>query len=192
MLSRKLTCVAVLRTELGLTVEGFANLIGKSISAVNSLETGRLALSEETAFKIQQQTGVEMAWLLKGNPKEKPYAIDETGQSHPYTKEIFELIQAGEQPWDLHENVTGALAEALGIAVPWVSIYATAREAGKAQLAAYLMRDFLENLRQRLGADDKLMVALNKNAKIITDGAELTFRINEETGKAILAANKYI
>jgi transcriptional regulator with XRE-family HTH domain len=59
----------VLRQILGLTVEEFAKLIGKSLTTVNSLETGRLKLSEETAFRISQETGVEMHWLLKGKSK---------------------------------------------------------------------------------------------------------------------------
>src|SRR5262249_5990898 len=97
----------------------------------------------------------------------------------------------GEQPWDPHENVTGGLGEALRIALPWISIYTAAREAGKARLAAYLMRDFLKKLRERLGAADQLMVTLNQKAKILTAGDELSFRL-DETGEAHLVAKKYI
>jgi hypothetical protein len=62
---------------------------------VTSLETGRLNLSEETAIKISDETGVAMKWLLDGKPKKKTYETDPIdGSKHPYTKEIFERIQA--------------------------------------------------------------------------------------------------
>jgi hypothetical protein len=70
-------------------------LAEKSVSTVTSLETGRLKLSEETAYDIYRQSGVAMKWLLDSNPKEKPYTIDEVdGSKLPYTKELFERIQA--------------------------------------------------------------------------------------------------
>ncbi len=88
--SKKKTPVAVLRTKLGLTVKEFAELIGKSVWSVTSLESGRLKLSEETAHDISKETGVEMKWLMDGNPKEKPYETDPVdGSKHPYAKEVF-------------------------------------------------------------------------------------------------------
>jgi transcriptional regulator with XRE-family HTH domain len=62
--------------SLGLTVQEFADLIGKSTVTVNSLETGRLLLSAETAQTIAKETGANMDWLLADNPKGKPYVID--------------------------------------------------------------------------------------------------------------------
>src|SRR5215467_11873873 len=96
MRSKRKTTVAVLRQVLGLSVEEFAKLIGKSATTINSLETGRLKLAEETAFKIQEETGVEMEWLLKAAPKEKPYVLsfEDHQRRKPYTKDLFEQTQS--------------------------------------------------------------------------------------------------
>jgi hypothetical protein len=80
-----------------------------------------------------------------------------------------------------------ASSEAMHKIAPLITCHTTARETGKARLAAYL----LKKLREGLGADDQLMVTLNQKAKILTDGDELSFRL-DETGEAHLVAKKYI
>jgi transcriptional regulator with XRE-family HTH domain len=68
MRSLRKTTTAVVRAELALSLQEFADLIGKSPSTVESLEGGRLALSEKTALAISKKTGVSLKWLLDGNP----------------------------------------------------------------------------------------------------------------------------
>jgi transcriptional regulator with XRE-family HTH domain len=189
MQSTKKTTVAVLRNEIGLSVEQFAALIGRSVSAVNSLETGRLALGEETAFTIQEQTGVEMTWLLSGKSKEPPYIFDQFGEEHLYTKEVFELIQAqkatGIAP---KERAPWRLVGAMAIASDWLSVYNHAVKAGRGPLASYLMQRFLDGLVERLGQDNDAFMRLNKKARIITaDGSEWSFDQNIETGRITLS-----
>src|SRR5580700_991782 len=95
MISRQKTTVAALRQKLGLSVEEFGQLIGKSISTVTKLENGLLKLSVETAIKISNETGVDLQWLMAGDPKEDAYSTDEVwDRKEPYTKELFERIQA--------------------------------------------------------------------------------------------------
>jgi transcriptional regulator with XRE-family HTH domain len=155
MQSKKKTSVAVLRTELGLTVEEFAKLIEKSVSTVTSLETGRLELSDETASKISGETGVAIEWLAEGNPKEKPYRTDEVDSSrHPYKKDLFEQIQAYKKkgityPRKPEQRLVGAIA----VVLDWISLHNLAHEAGRSELAVYLMRQFLDGLVERLGKD---------------------------------------
>ena len=72
MISGLKTPVAVLRQMLGLSVEDFGKLIGKSLSTVTKLDNGALPLSEETAHTVSLETGVSMHWLLEGNPAEDP------------------------------------------------------------------------------------------------------------------------
>jgi transcriptional regulator with XRE-family HTH domain len=186
MQSKKKTSVAVLRTELGLTVEEFAKLIEKSVSTVTSLETGRLELSDETALKISDETGVAMEWLMGGNPKEKPYTTDEVDDSrHPYTKDLFEQIQAYKKkgityPRKPERRLIGAIA----VVLDWISVHNLAHEAGRSELAVYLMRQFLDGLAERLGKDDAAMMQINEGARIIdASGSEWIFsQSNEEAG----------
>jgi transcriptional regulator with XRE-family HTH domain len=184
--SKKKTTIAVLRLLLGLTVEEFAVLIGKSVSAVTSLETGRLKLSEETAFEVSRQTGVAMAWLLAGAAKEKPYAIDEGDNSkRSFTKELFESVQAHKMTGGKYartRNPERRLVGAISVVSDWISVYNAAAGTGKAELAVYLMQRFLSELIERLGKDDDDMIRINQNARIITaDGLEWAFVRDNET-----------
>lgn len=179
MQSKKKTPVAVLRTKLGLTVKEFAELIGKSVWSVTSLETGRLNLSEETAIKISDETGVAMKWLLDGNPKEKPYETDPVdGSKHPYTKEIFERIQAHKKKGITYSsNPNTRLVRAIAAATPWLSVFNAADEAGRSDLAVYLLHQFFDGLVERLGKDDDAMMRINEKAKIIApNGTEWVFK----------------
>lgn len=178
MQSKKKTTVAVLRTLLGLTVEEFAKLIGKSLTTVNSLETGRLKLSEKTAHTISQETGVEMHWLLKSKPKEKPYVFDESdGLNRPYTKEVFEIAQARKKvEAPIEHNPDRLLVSALQSVAQWISIYTSAVQSGKGYLADYLMSQFLNDLGQRLGQDTDAVLKMNKNSRVIAnDGSQWFF-----------------
>jgi transcriptional regulator with XRE-family HTH domain len=186
MISKKKTTISVLRLQLGLTVEEFAFLIGKSVSAITSLETGRLRLSEETASEISRQTGVSMAWLLTSSAKEKPYSIDEgDGSKRPYTKELFETIQAHKKFGDRYTQ-TGKperrLVGSITVISDWISVYTAAVETRKAELAVYLMQQFLGELVERLGKDDDGMMRINQKARIITaDGREWAFARDDES-----------
>jgi transcriptional regulator with XRE-family HTH domain len=186
MKSKRSTTVAVLRQDLGLSVEEFAKLIDKSVATINSLETGRLNLSEETAFKIQQQTGVEMEWLLKAGPREKPYVLsfEGYGARKPYTKELFEQIQSskGRKSYYL-EGPQHHLIPAISIVSDWISVYTAAEQTGRGDLAAYLMCQFLDQLVERMGKNDDLFFRLNKNAKIVAnDGSEWKFAKQKNEG----------
>jgi transcriptional regulator with XRE-family HTH domain len=174
MHSRKKTPVAVLRLMLGLTVEQFAGLIGKSTSAVTSLETRRLALSEETAFRISRETGVSVVWLLNGNAKQKPYVSHENGSIEPYTRETFERIQAQKlgSKDGARSKSGGSLDRAIMIITDWLSVYFHAGKRGEADLAEYLMRQFLADLVERLGKDDEGFMRENAKAGITNAKAQ--------------------
>jgi transcriptional regulator with XRE-family HTH domain len=192
MRSKRKTTVAVLRQVLGLSVEEFAKLIGKAATTVNSLESGRLKLSEETAFKIQEQTGVEMEWLLKAGPREKPYVFSFEGHERrkPYRKELFEETQSlkGRKSY-YPDNSADHLLTAILVVSDWFSVYTAAEQAGRGDLATYLMCQFLEQLVQRMGKDDERFLRLNKDAKIVAaDGSEWKFskQKDEDSDKPFL------
>jgi len=169
----------MLRQELGLSVKKFAKLIDKSVATINSLETGRLKLSEETAFKIQEETGVEMEWLLKAGPRENPYILSFKGYGtrKPYTKELFEQIQSskGRKSYYL-KDPEHHLIPGISIVSDWLSVHAKAEQDGREELATYLMCQFLDQLVERMGQNDDLFLRLNKEAKIVAnDGSEWRF-----------------
>jgi transcriptional regulator with XRE-family HTH domain len=167
MHSRKKTPVAVLRLELGLTVDEFAALIGKSISAVTSLETGRLALSPDTALVIATETGVALDWLLDGNPKEKPYVIEpRNGPRERYTRELFEKIQAAKSkgPQELPNDLKFTLA--INTICPWISVLYKASKDGQLDLAVYLMGKAIDELAERFGKDDEAVLQATEKVRI--------------------------
>lgn len=184
MQSTKKTTVAVLRTQMGISAEAFAELIGKSLGAVNSLESGRLALSEELAFKIADETGVAGGWLLDASPDEPPFWFDHVdGRKRPWTKEMFEQIQAykGEHHAAYKERRPAwRLVRALHSTGRWLAIHALAEKEEKRELAEYLLNRFLDQLAQRLGTDEGAAARLCQGAELsLKDGTQWTFQLEE-------------
>lgn len=186
MRSQKLTPVAVLRSLLGLSVEEFANVVGKAPSTIKSLETGRLALSEETALSIANQTGVAVAWLLEGNAKQKPYT-SLYGRTEPYTRNHFEEVQWTRLRHSImpQRDLTPLPPElrlwpGLDVISEWLSVHHHAYEDGNAEFARYLMRQAIKPLIKRFGRDDKAMLEANKDARIIlANGQEFCFHFQD-------------
>jgi transcriptional regulator with XRE-family HTH domain len=82
----KKTTIAVLRSITGLKAKCFADVLGCSEATVNSLETGRLKLSETMAQRIFHETGASLKWLLAGDVHALPMGRD----GKPYSAEHFE------------------------------------------------------------------------------------------------------
>jgi transcriptional regulator with XRE-family HTH domain len=61
-------CVVWLRKELGFTQQQLAMLIGSKQPTIQSIETGRLTLSEHFAFALERKTGISHQWLLRNDP----------------------------------------------------------------------------------------------------------------------------
>jgi transcriptional regulator with XRE-family HTH domain len=75
-----------LREALGLTQHQLANMIGASHSTIQAIELGRLPLSERFAWRISEQTGVDVRWLRAGklpNPLPDPQLVR---QRYEHTK----------------------------------------------------------------------------------------------------------
>ena len=87
MRSERRTTVAVLRLATGLSAAEFAQLIGKSLATVKTLEAGKLALSVRTAATITQQTGISLRWLVNGDVAAPMIAADD---GEPWTVETYE------------------------------------------------------------------------------------------------------
>jgi transcriptional regulator with XRE-family HTH domain len=177
MRSLKTTTVAVLRTMLGLSIDEFGELIGKAPSTIKSLESGRLALSHDTAIEISLQTGVALEWLLNGNPKKSPVVITSpNGAQEPYSKEHFERIQAKRQKPAPLTAPEDRIWPALVNVTDWLSVYHHAVDTGKADLVRYLMQKFLDDLVTRFGKDDAAFLEANTKTRIVTArGSQLEF-----------------
>jgi transcriptional regulator with XRE-family HTH domain len=182
MISRLKTTAAVLRRMLGLSVEDFGKLIGKSVSTVTKLETETLPLSEETAYRISVETGVSMDWLMVGNPREKPHYFDDENRKRPYKKELFERIQAQRNSEAVNLPDAGSsLIRAIVVAADFLSVYNAASESGKAEHIAYLVKQFTDDLVERFGKNDAPFLTLNADARIITrEGEEWKFARKED------------
>ena len=169
MISHKKTPVAVLRAMLGLSVEEFAKLVGIAPSSVNSIESGRLALSEKTALQITRETGVSVAWLLNGNAKQKPYLTKFlNGPREKYTPEEFEKIQAAKSvgPAKVSSSNELNLLWAFDTICPWFSVFYKAAENGQADLAVWLMRKAIIELAERFGENAEAALQGNDQTRI--------------------------
>ena len=102
--------VAIMRTTLGLTQKELADMAECSVPTIQSVELGRLKLSEALAQRLADHTGVDLGWLLR-NDRSQPM-VD--GQERPYTRAQFEMYQAQrryrkERPHDLAEELVDYL-----------------------------------------------------------------------------------
>jgi len=77
--------LAVLRLTLGLQKE-MADLVGCATITLQSIESGKRPPKENLAEHIAAVTGVDLYWLLEGDPNEPIVSDDLT----PYTRRHFE------------------------------------------------------------------------------------------------------
>ena len=82
--------LAIVRTTVGLTQKELAAVLGCSVPTIQSIELGRLKLSEGLAQRVVENTGVDLACLLHNDPSQP--VLDQTGQ--PYTRAEFDRWQA--------------------------------------------------------------------------------------------------
>lgn len=82
--------LAVLRQILELGQKEMAELAGCSVPTIQSIELGRLKLSEKLAAKISVETGVDLTWLMEGNPDVSPKCQN----GCPYTRHEYEQLRA--------------------------------------------------------------------------------------------------
>src|SRR5215211_3982775 len=107
--------LAVLRLTLGLTQKEMADLAGIATITMQSIEAGKRPLKEKLAEHIAAITGVQLYWLLAGDPKAP--IIAENGE--PYTRELFEsnrrLLFDRKHSKQRHEAEFAFIPEVLGL-----------------------------------------------------------------------------
>jgi transcriptional regulator with XRE-family HTH domain len=97
--------VAVVRNEIGQTVDEFAELLGCSVWTVRRLERKDLKLSEKLARKIREQTGAPVEWLLKNDPSLPPK--DSSGLF--WSKQLFEVHQGKREAAEVAHSLFGTV-----------------------------------------------------------------------------------
>jgi len=97
-LSPLLHPLAILRTTIGLTQKEMADLVHRTPSTIQSVELGKLPLSEDLAMLIAEATGVDPGWLLEGDPavppRKGPTAMGMGSGTGVYGRAEFEFHRA--------------------------------------------------------------------------------------------------
>jgi transcriptional regulator with XRE-family HTH domain len=142
--SQQKSKVAQTRLITGETAEAFADIIGKSLSTLRSLETGRLKLSEKTALDISRATGVSLRWLL--DDKTTPPTCDGTLPPEPFTKESY-VAHAAKKRQNSYKVSHPELNLMLGLAIRDIATaFYSAAERGNGDIALYYLEKFAEDL----------------------------------------------
>lgn len=122
-------------------------MLGCSVHTIQSVETGRLELSESLAFRMTNETGVSYSWLLQGDPKETPYTNSYLPGERPmkYTKAVFDRIQARKSKAARHISNQQPLQGVL--LYGWLrSVLGLARRKQKHYIAMYRLERLLRDL----------------------------------------------
>lgn len=136
----------MLRRVIGKTQPQMAKMLGCSAATIQSIEVGRLKMSERLAQRISRKTDINPAWLLQGDPLAPP--MDTTGA--PYTQESFELNQPINHPLP----VIGVSDWLSGIWRQVLGILASAHKRRELPLCEYKLRESLRALEKRFGYQD--------------------------------------
>ena len=161
----KKTTVAALRLFTGLKAKHFADALGCSEATVNSLETGRLKLSDAMGQRIAVETGASLAWLLDGNVNAPALAAD----GSLFTIETFEVNQSKKQRSDKLPPARLAV-DFVNFAGRLHDILSAANRAGGYSVPAYKVGRFLDGMESKGGAPASDWPAVR--AAMLTDIAQ--------------------
>jgi len=162
-LSERKTTSAVLRAELGWKLDAdFCERAGCSLDLWRKLENGDRKLSAARATRLESAFGIDRSWLLAGNPKKPPVAVDGSRWSADYFAQYEARRLAGEGDVSFAVNVAGWLPALFAVAG------AAARQGRLAELSVEL-DGFARLIRGRFGADD---AAFGKAVERVQSAAE--------------------
>jgi len=164
--------VARLRVFLGESQPQFAKLIDCSVHTLQSIETGRLRLSEHLARRISAATDVHLHWLLENDLKAK--IVDARG--HLYTKSVFECAQANKKigSTEFVRHMIGDYAASFYGQIR--AILSSAVKKDLAEVATWKIASFLEDCRREFGHDRRLIGSEEQFELRADDSPYLKFR----------------
>ena len=139
--------LAVLRLKLGLGQKELADLVECSRPTIQSIELGRLELSDKLADRIARETGVDLTWLKNNNVKKPP--LDYEGS--PYTKEVFERVQANAAVEDEHTSDAIVRFALVMHTSRLAGLFLSAHKRGEVSLCSYKLAKAMDDLEARFG-----------------------------------------
>jgi transcriptional regulator with XRE-family HTH domain len=104
--SKFVNVLAILRKSLGLKQGELAELIGCSISTIQSIEVNKLKLSKSLASRISLETGADLDWLLN-NDVSVPMPKHDAAQQSKYVIASFTLPPELEEPMNAAAALRG-------------------------------------------------------------------------------------
>lgn len=156
------TKLAKLRRACGLDQRAFAQLIGRTLSTVQSLEAKKHQLTEELAREVAECTGASLNWLLFGAEDSEP--LDNAGE--PFTQQWFEAFNDFEGEAHipiLPDEETPYFPGDFGAVIE--AVLASARRKKKGITAAYAIHLFAQSLAREFGSDEQVEAALKTIAE---------------------------
>jgi transcriptional regulator with XRE-family HTH domain len=149
--------LAVLRTTIGLTQKQMGALVDRAARTIQSIELGKLPLTEELALRLAEATGVDEAWLFAGDPQaplRKGMALLQAGRGRgAYTKEDYEYHRAClETPIVTKDQLAAAIAKAKAegrdeVDVPVLGLQKSAVRKKQMEIIDLIDRDLVNQLR---------------------------------------------
>jgi hypothetical protein len=120
-----------------------------SLPAIQSIETGRLRLSNKLAERISFETGIGAEWLTRDNLSRKP--VDFLGT--PYEKSTFETMQAEKQGMaaTLFRNHKALTLHFTANVVSIAAIMAKAFQTKKGAICHFKLQQALGDITSELG-----------------------------------------
>lgn len=112
--------LAVLRNTIGLTQKEMGDLVNRAARTIQAVELRKLSLSEDLAMLIAEATGIDVGWLLAGQPSVPPRkgltAQHMGAGSGVYTKSDYEFHRAFlESPAASREEIERVVQSAIPI-----------------------------------------------------------------------------
>lgn len=123
-----------IRTAIGISQSGLADLVGCSVHTIQAVENGRLAVSPTLEARFFVETGADTKELVKGR---KGKALDQNGR--PYSKEYY---RTWKERWESYDN-QAALRD-------FDSLLADAARQGKSRELLVQVREWFYDWREAL------------------------------------------
>jgi hypothetical protein len=148
--------MAVLRKITGSPREVFVAYAGRGDIWLRKIEAGIIPLMPEVALQISLETGIDVDWLMAGNPAAPP--ISRTGQ--PYTKGFYQWWRGRMNDRDAPAFPTRLTISAVDNYVPRiVGIGQAAGRKGMAAVFHWKVARFLDAMGEEFGTDDDARAA---------------------------------
>ncbi len=177
--------LARLRLFLDLRQQEMATVAGCSRDTIQSIELGRLSLSEELARRISAATGVHFRWLIENDLEAE--IITSTGAPYEHgddTRTHYDHAQSLKKRGEF-DPLMLQMSEDYAVAfygqIRAVLSSAVKREVG--EVAVWKMATFLDQCRERFGHDEKLIP--NVELGFRADGSPTATHRQVEAGIAL-------